>query len=131
MECLGKTMEITWRYHVISNSQATFEAQFIWRLSSTGTELKKSVAYKKTLFENSAKKNLHYFRKTFYRRCLTGLWVYLRSWIYQGSKYTRVLNIPGLWICQGSECTSILNMPECWTLIATCFAKTVICRIWK
>ena len=34
-----------------------------------------------TIFENGAKKNLHYFRKTLYRRCLEKLWICLRSWI--------------------------------------------------
>ena len=47
-----------------------------------------------------------YFRKTFHRRCLTGLWICLRFWICQRSESTGVLNIPGLWICQGSEYSS-------------------------
>ena len=39
------------------------------------------------IFENSVKKNLHYFRKALCRRCLRKLWMCLRSWTYQGSKY--------------------------------------------
>ena len=35
--------------YVISNTLATFEAQFIKKLSNTETELKKSVAYKKSV----------------------------------------------------------------------------------
>ena len=77
------------------------------------------------IFEKSAKKNLHYFHKMLYRRCLTGLWICLRSWIYQGFEYTRVLNMSGFWIYQGSEYPWIipeyawlyLNMPQCSTLI--------------
>ena len=30
--------------------------------------------------------------------------------VWQGSKYTSVLNTPGFLICQGSECTAFLNM---------------------
>ena len=43
------------------------------------------------IFENSAKKNLRYFRKKLCRRCLTRLWICYRSWIYHGSEYARVL----------------------------------------
>ena len=52
-----------------------------------------------SIFEISVKKDLYYFLKTLYRRCLTGLWVYLRSWVYQGSEYARDLYIPRFWIC--------------------------------
>ena len=45
---------------------------------------------------------------------MTGLWVYLRSWIYQGSKYTRDLYIPRFWICQGCQYIRVLNMPWFW-----------------
>ena len=73
------------------------------------------------IFENGAKKNLRYFRKTHYRRFLKKLWICLRSWIYQCSKYTRALNIseflvcqvlimPGFWIYYSSEYVSVLNM---------------------
>ena len=61
-----------------------------------------------TIFENGAKKNLHYFRKTLYRRCLEKLWICLRSWICQGSEYTRALNISEFLVCQ------VLNMPGFW-----------------
>ena len=73
-----------------------------------------------TYLKNSAKRNLHYFRKTLYGRCVRGLWVYLQSWIYQrseygsGSEYRRVMNIPCFWIYQGSEYVRILNMPGFW-----------------
>ena len=76
------------------------------------------------IFANSAKKNLHYFCKTLYRSCgLTGFWICLRSWIYQGSEYdsgfeyARVLNISGIWIFQGSEYATILNIPRLHRLL--------------
>ena len=44
-KCLSVIMMIMW--HTLRNSKATFEAQFIKKLSNTDAELKKSVAYKK------------------------------------------------------------------------------------
>ena len=35
--------------YVISNTQATFEAQFMKKLSNTEAELRKSIAYKKSM----------------------------------------------------------------------------------
>ena len=35
--------------HLLSNTQTTFEAQFMKKLSNTEAELKKSVAYKKSV----------------------------------------------------------------------------------
>ena len=90
-----------------------------------------------SIIEKSAKKNLHYFCKTLYRRCLRELWFCLRSWIYQssvygsgskyagvlhipgfliydGSQYARVLNMTGFWIYQSSKYTKVLNIPEFW-----------------
>ena len=72
------------------------------------------------IFGNSVKKNLHYFRKILYHRRLTGLWTCLRSWMYQdfeyasGSKYARVLYMPGFWIYQGSQNAKVLNIPGFW-----------------
>ena len=72
------------------------------------------------IFENSSKKNLHCFRKTFNRKCLTELWICLRTWICQGSKYcsgskyARVLHILGFLIYQGSQYARVLNMPGFW-----------------
>ena len=68
------------------------------------------------IFEKSTYKNLHYFRKTLYRRCLRGFWSCLRPWIYQGSEYgsgseyARVLYLTGFWICHGFEYARLLNM---------------------
>ena len=67
-----------------------------------------------SIFENSVKKNLHYFRKRLFRRCLTGLWICLRSWIYQGSEYVMVPNMPWFWIYKGSEYSRVLNMQGFW-----------------
>ena len=82
-----------------------------------------SLMTKFAIFGKCAKKKLHNFCKTLYRRCLRGLWIYLRSWIYQGSeygsssRYIRGLHIPGFWIwlwfwiCQSSEYARVLNIP--------------------
>ena len=40
--------------------------------------------------------------------------IYQGFWIYQGSEYTRVLNMPGFWMYQGSEYARVLNMPGFW-----------------
>ena len=44
---------------VLSNIQATFEAQFMKKLSNTGAELKKSVAYRKDRVESLCNKHLN------------------------------------------------------------------------
>ena len=42
-----RSVSVRWCLYVLSNTQATFAAQFIKKLSNTETELKKSFAYKK------------------------------------------------------------------------------------
>ena len=42
-----KGVSAWWCLYVLSNTQATFEAQFMKKLSNTEAELKKSVAYKR------------------------------------------------------------------------------------
>ena len=37
-------------FYVSSNTKATFEAEFMKKLSNTEVELKKSVAYKKSMY---------------------------------------------------------------------------------
>ena len=61
---------------------------------------------------NKAKKNLHYFCKTLYRTCFT-------SCEYGcGPEYTSVvdmaliLNMTGFWIFQGTEYARVLNIPR-------------------
>ena len=44
-----KSASVWWCLYVLSNTKATFEAQFRKKLSSVEAELKKSVAYKKSL----------------------------------------------------------------------------------
>ena len=88
-------------YVRLLNSSLTFLRQ-VWRSSQFA------------MFENSAKKNFHYFCKTLYHRCLKGLWISLSSSIYQGFKYLKVLNIPEFRKFQGSEYTRVLNMPAFW-----------------
>ena len=41
------SVSVWWCLYVLSNTQATFEAQFIRKLSNTEAELKRTVAYKK------------------------------------------------------------------------------------
>ena len=102
------------------------KTDFFWkrsrlRMLNTNSTLLRSVSLRSQLaiFEDKAKNNLHYFRKTLYRRCLTELWICFMSWIYQcswygsDSEYARVLNIPGFWICKGSEYTKITQASEC------------------
>ena len=43
-----KKVSIRWCLHVLSNNEATFEAQFIKKLNNTDSELKKRVAFMKT-----------------------------------------------------------------------------------
>ena len=90
-----------------------------WMLNTNSTLLRPvSLRSQFTIFENKAKKNLHYFRQTLYRGFLRKMWICLRFWIYQGSEYgsgfqyARVLHIPGFGIWQFSECTRVLNVPE-------------------
>ena len=102
----------------ILGGQAAFLQQktdFFWkrlrlRMLTTNSTLLRPVSLRSQLaiFENKAKKNLHYFRKTLYRRCLTELsiflevlnisvfWIWLWFWICEGSEYARVLNITRL-----------------------------------
>ena len=54
-----------------------------------------------------------------HRRCLTGFW------IYQGSEYTRFLNIAGFWICHGSEYTRVLNIPDVWIKKGSKYARAL------
>ena len=63
------------------------------RVLNTNSTLLQPVSLRSqfAIFENSVKKNLHYFRKTIYRRCLRKMWICLGSWIYQNSEYGRVL----------------------------------------
>ena len=130
-ECVWISLDTSWICLIMS--------QYDRMLNTNSTLLRPaSVRSQFPIFENSAKKNLHYFRKTFCRRCLTGLWICLRSWIHQGSEYgsgfkyaiialhiplfwiyqgfeyARMLNISGFWICQGSKYTRVLNMPGLW-----------------
>ena len=42
-----KYVSVWWCLYVLSNTEATFEAQFMKKLSNTEAELKKSDAYKK------------------------------------------------------------------------------------
>ena len=42
-----KSVSVGWCLYVLSNTKATFEAQFMKKLSNTEVELEKSVAYKK------------------------------------------------------------------------------------
>ena len=42
-----KSVSVWWYLYVLRNTQATFEAQFMQKLSNTEGELKKSVAYEK------------------------------------------------------------------------------------
>ena len=42
-----KSVSVWWCLYVLSNTSATFEAQFIKKLSNAEAELEKSVAYKK------------------------------------------------------------------------------------
>ena len=63
------------------------------RVLNTNSTLLQPVSLRSqfAIFENSVKKNLHYFRKIIYRRCLRKMWKCLGSWIYQGSEYGRAL----------------------------------------
>ena len=63
------------------------------RIMNTNLTLLRLVSLRSqfAIFENSLKKNLRYFRKKLCLRCLAGLWICYRSWIYQGSEYARVL----------------------------------------
>ena len=45
-----KTVSLWWCLHVLSNTKATFEAQFIKKLRNTEAKLNKSVTYKKSVF---------------------------------------------------------------------------------
>ena len=118
---------------IILWAQAAFlqeKTNFLWKRSrlrtlNTNSTLLRPVSLRSQfpIFENSAKKNLHYFRKTIYCRCWAGLWICLKYtkvlnisgfWICQGSKYAKFLNIPGFWIYQGSEYARVLNMPGFW-----------------
>ena len=44
-----KSLSIWWYFYVLSNTQATSEAQFMKKLSNTEAEFKKIVAYKKSV----------------------------------------------------------------------------------
>ena len=105
-------------------------------------------------FRNGAKKNLNYFCKALHGRCLTGFWIYLRSWIYQGTEigsgfnYAKVLHVAGFWICESSElvrslnlagfsvyrgfeCVMVLNMPRFWIYQGSENTKILnIPRLW-
>ena len=41
-----RRLSVTWCLYVLSNTEATFEAQFVNKVSNTETRLKKIVAYK-------------------------------------------------------------------------------------
>ena len=45
-----KYVSAWWCLYVLSNTEATFEAQFMKKLSNTEAELKKSDAYKKSVY---------------------------------------------------------------------------------
>ena len=45
-----KCLSMMMRIYVLSNTQATYEAQFMKKLSNTEAELKRSVAYKKSVY---------------------------------------------------------------------------------
>ena len=47
-----KNVSVWWCLYVLSNTKATFEAQFTKKFSNTKAELKKSVAYKKSVLIN-------------------------------------------------------------------------------
>ena len=44
-----KSVSVWWYLYVLSNTQATPEAQFMQKLSNTEGELKKNVAYEKSV----------------------------------------------------------------------------------
>ena len=124
-ECVWISLDTSWICLIMS--------QYDRMLNTNSTLLRPaSVRSQFPIFENSAKKNLHYFRKTLCRRCLTGLWICLRSWIHQGSEYGSgfkyaiiALHIPLFWIYQGSECTRVLNMPGCLLYQASEYARVL------
>ena len=72
------------------------------------------------ILEKNPEKNLHFFCKMLYWRCLTGLRIWFGAWIYHGweydyaSKYAKVLYIPGFWLCQDSQHTSGVNIWGLW-----------------
>ena len=69
-----------------------FQSEFFFFFSISESYLLK---YKKNIrVESPISRNMNYFCKTFYRRCLTVFWICLELWIYQGSKYAQVLNVP-------------------------------------
>ena len=109
-ECLWISLDNFWIWLIMSEYA---------RMLNTYSTLLEPVSLRSefAIFGKCAKMKLHNFRKTLYCRCLRGLWIYLRSWIYQGfeygsgSRYTRVLNITEFWLYQGSEYIRVLNMP--------------------
>ena len=45
-----RSVSVWWCFYITPNTQATLEAQFIKKLSNTEAELKKRVAYKKSVY---------------------------------------------------------------------------------
>ena len=96
------------------------KTDFFWkrsllRMLNTNLTLLRPVSLRSQLavFENKARKNLHYFVKQF----MTDAWQSCEhAW---GPEYTSVLdmalilNMPGFWICKGSEYTKITQVSEC------------------
>ena len=82
----------------------------------------------------------NYFRKTLYLTSLRGFWICIRFWIYQGSRYSRIVSMPEFrisrislylffFIRQGSEYGSdsnyerVLNISEFQVSAYACLTK--------